>query len=561
MVRRVAHLLPLALLACAGGDGKDEVDGDRAADADTDTDADADADADADTDSEPPHSGTPPVPLSAPEGVFGVPNVDVPGYREADPTDDEVVTIEIVPGTGAAELELELVVDPAELPVRIWREGAVLLDSAATTLATVTPADPEAPLALGVELGWFGARGTLRLRTRDAAGSDLEVAEVGLYGAPLLLNHHLQPAERVYAVDVSSAFMDNAAFVAAFADALGPAFQAVNGRPYGDDVWIQDEVELATCTAPLAGGGVDRLDVAIDSVRDRGLDRFPESELRDDEFASLQFSQVRANTYDSFGNLETSPPIAGFPTGMTYFGDAGGGAGPRDATLYAVLDAQGVQGGLRVDTSWLCVGHVDEYASTIPDPTAPRGFRLVWSDPEVAWDVLDALDPSTALPRWAGWRNHGYETVGELVADQGLRDLNAEVRAERLEPLLDQLRAEWAITDDEVVRIPALFEEAVGCGGRVAALIPGMANLAVVELPGEPVRVFTADPFLRSDLADQTSDPVIQRMRELFPPTIELWFVDDWETYHLGLGEVHCGTNVIRSPTYEWWTGLPGGAP
>jgi protein-arginine deiminase len=29
--------------------------------------------------------------------------------------------------------------------------------------------------------------------------------------------------------------------------------------------------------------------------------------------------------------------------------------------------------------------------------------------------------------------------------------------------------------------------------------------------------------------------------------------MDDWDVYHLALGEVHCGTNVTRTPTADWW--------
>ncbi len=194
-------------------------------------------------------------------------------------------------------------------------------------------------------------------------------------------------------------------------------------------------------------------------------------------------------------------------------------------------------------------------------PTSGAFGDLVWSDPDEAWAVLDAMDPSTCLPRWAGRQNHGYDTVGDLVGDRGLRDLNEELVADQLDPLLDQLRAEWGLTEDEIVRIPALFEEAAGCRGRVAALIPGMANLVVVTPQGGPTHVFTADPFVRATLGDQSGDPVIQRVRDLFPPAIELHFVDDWETYHLALGEVHCGTNVLRTPTHDWWSTLPGGTP
>ena len=31
-------------------------------------------------------------------------------------------------------------------------------------------------------------------------------------------------------------------------------------------------------------------------------------------------------------------------------------------------------------------------------------------------------------------------------------------------------------------------------------------------------------------------------------------YLDDWETYHLGMGEIHCGTNTLRNTSAAWWT-------
>jgi protein-arginine deiminase len=34
---------------------------------------------------------------------------------------------------------------------------------------------------------------------------------------------------------------------------------------------------------------------------------------------------------------------------------------------------------------------------------------------------------------------------------------------------------------------------------------------------------------------------------------MDLVFLDDWEVYHMGLGEVHCGSNVERETDNAWW--------
>jgi hypothetical protein len=34
-------------------------------------------------------------------------------------------------------------------------------------------------------------------------------------------------------------------------------------------------------------------------------------------------------------------------------------------------------------------------------------------------------------------------------------------------------------------------------------------------------------------------------------------FVDDWDVYHAHEGEIHCGSNVKRTPLNNWWEKLP----
>ncbi|WP_328767460.1 protein-arginine deiminase family protein [Streptomyces sp. NBC_00286] len=34
---------------------------------------------------------------------------------------------------------------------------------------------------------------------------------------------------------------------------------------------------------------------------------------------------------------------------------------------------------------------------------------------------------------------------------------------------------------------------------------------------------------------------------------LKVSYIDDWYTYHLGQGEVHCGTNTLRDTSAAWW--------
>ena len=91
------------------------------------------------------------------------------------------------------------------------------------------------------------------------------------------------------------------------------------------------------------------------------------------------------------------------------------------------------------------------------------------------------------------------------------------------------------------------------CGGDVAALIPGTPNLIVGNPAGTTPILYPPDPFFRGNGAAQSEDPVIADFVERMPAGLEVNFLDDWSTYHLQLGEVHCGTNVVRTPLQNWW--------
>jgi len=238
-----------------------------------------------------------------------------------------------------------------------------------------------------------------------------------------------------------------------------------------------------------------------------------------------------------------------YPFGKIYYGRVG--TSGMSATLGAFLAAQKVQAPFTVPTNWLCVGHVDEFSSFVPDPTAPKGFRLLIADTEAAWTVIDGLAADASLPLYG--QSHGYATVGAMRTDTSLRALNADLQADYLDPITTTFKTELGLTDADIIKVPSLFEQVSNCNGRVAALIPGMVNLVVANVDGATTHVLTADPFFRA-VNDPSGDPIIAAFTAALPASLVLHFVDDWDTYHLNLGEVHCATNVRRTPAESWWT-------
>lgn len=486
-------------------------------------------------------------PLSLPASLVAVPNLD-------DDDQDGTGDWEQRGATGEDDLQ-ELLVSggPGELTLtltgsaRIWLDGVVVVDEAAPSATLST----EGERTLGVEMPDFVSEAELSVAwvgSGEAAGQSQQGA-VSLRGAPIIFNHHLQGAEAVYAMNGSG----NEDFISDFETTLGDAFDSYRMRDYGWDVWIQDEFEIGTATSPG-----HRLDVVLNSLRSqrgRYLDPLAEDQWSGPNVYIHTWGEGQPTAQDYGGNLEVTPPLTAngvsYPFGRIYYG-AWDRSGPNQS-VRDLFEAQGVQDPFVLDVQWLCVGHVDEFMTFIPDGTAPRGFRLLFADTRLGHSFLESLDPETSLPRFES--GHGYATIGAMLEDADLWAYNDEIQADYLDAYLEALRTEIALTDDEIVALPAAFEQNASCGGYGLALIPGTANLTVAQPdPDGPVHLFMPDPFLRTDPDDQSSDPLIAYINALLPADAEPHWLDDWSNYHMMWGEVHCGSNSRRTPTEDAWT-------
>lgn len=481
-------------------------------------------------------------------GLVVVPNLDDDdGDQGADydqvVADDDVASVQIDAPSG-----FTLLLAGADL--RVWHEGQVVAEDGMDPW-TGPSGDG---VQLQVEAGAYRARGTL---TFTDLGNDQQLV-LPVTGAPLILNHHQQPALQTMAVNFAGSGYNNTAMIEGYEAVLDDSFERVSGIKY-QDPWLQDEIEFATATGPD-----QLLDVVIDSIRDGqygpgyGLDDYAEDEFLGDGWAvGIWGRSGMASSQDYFGNLEISPPTAvdgvDYPFGRIYYG-LNGGLSPN-SQLRDFLDDQAVQAPFALDVSWLCVGHVDEFVTTVPAPGSRLGWKLVYTDVDMAWEVLEGMDPETVLTRFASSSSKHWDTVGDMLADGALRSLNEELKADYLLPNLETLKAELGLLEEDITYIPGLFEEVSYCGGTTAAAFPGMANLIVSNAPEGNTTLFVADPFIRTDTQDVSTDPMAAAFVAAMPPELDVVFLDDWQVYHLNLGEVHCGSNVVRSPDPDlsWW--------
>jgi protein-arginine deiminase len=313
-------------------------------------------------------------------------------------------------------------------------------------------------------------------------------------------------------------------------------------------VWLQDEIEFGTLSSPF-----NRVDVVVDSIRDRGLDSLPEAEWEAPNFSVKTWGSGTANSQDSFGNLEVSPPVTvdgvEYPHGRIYYGYWRNEVVTQ--SLQDFLQNQEVQAPFQLDVTWLCVGHVDEFLTFIPDASSEKGFKMLITDTVAGYEFLESLDSSMSIPKYS---SHNYSSIADILNDSALRSLNEDIQLDYLNPALAVLETELGITEDDIIRVPMLFEEPSGCGGYTATLFPGTVNMIVAtNEDGKGAKLIMPDPYLRSDTSDQSSDPFITHINSLLPEGNEPYWIDDWSEYHMMLGEVHCGSNTLRTPSTTFW--------
>ncbi|XP_069096857.1 protein-arginine deiminase type-3-like [Pleurodeles waltl] len=319
------------------------------------------------------------------------------------------------------------------------------------------------------------------------------------------------------------------------------------------DRWMQDEMEIGYIEGTRKG-----FPVVLDSPRNRGLDYFPIHKLLGPDFGYWTREPEDAsevNSLDSFGNLEVSPPVSvngkDYPLGRIVFGGSLPAlAGRRmNKVVRDFLYAQQVQSPVEIYSDWLKVGHVDEFLSFVPSPSK-KGFCLLLASPTTCCNLFEEKKKE-------GHGNavmfKGLETkersIADILADKELMKLNAHVQS-CIDWNRKVLKKELGLEEKDIIDIPVLFDRVEKYPG-VAALFPDLVNMIVL---GKNLGI--PKPF----------GPIIngkccleEKVCSLLEPLgLNCNFIDDFSSYHVQFGEVHCGSNVRREPfAFKWWNMKP----
>ncbi|WP_405164370.1 protein-arginine deiminase domain-containing protein [Nocardia sp. NBC_01499] len=371
--------------------------------------------------------------------------------------------------------------------------------------------------------------------------------DIALRVAPVVLHNHNQNAEALVVPDGGDD-QEYARFVAdltsaAQASGLNAPLITMNTT----DTWAQDFVEFGYVSMPGPGGRNISLRIAIRSPqpdREGGRAVF---DLRGPGMGAIQLGGAGDRHVDSFGNVETIPPYTyegkEFPAGRVVIGTGN----RNDATVSSVelkkfFAAQQVQTPLILDTTWLVVGHVDEFIQFLPTPSG-RGWRPAVTDPRRGLEILREQQRS-GHGTTVAFSSPGApaRTIDNVLADQKFVADN-EFAAQKIEENVTHLVKEIGLQPEEFVRIPGLYELSLGIDDEPDALVsfyPGAINGVLINASNY--------------LAPRQWGPIIDG-RDVFEAAVTeayrsagvaVHYIDEWATLHVAGGEIHCGTNVLR---------------
>ncbi|MFI5728829.1 protein-arginine deiminase family protein [Kribbella sp. NPDC051587] len=453
-------------------------------------------------------------------------------------------------------------------------------------------------LRRGAELGIEG-RDIIRDTAQWDGSIDVTLTVAGggsstvtMHEAPVLTQLNTQKLQQVITEETTEGegnqWRDDAAAVIKKAGAPG-GLRQLN---LSGDQWAQDIFEPAYTSIPGPGGKPQGMKLLIGSANDdrRVASRVIFTELAGADVGGVHVEHVPVpsenSSYDSMGNLETIPATSSYPNGRVVIGGDGlehtkTGPAPEMVTL---LKSQGMQDPIAMDTSWLTIGHVDEFIQFVPVPGSRLGWKAVVADPTAGLKLLgevkkaghggDKLHGNLPPLEWPYDERIDQRTTNEFLADEQFVGTN-ERAADRIAANLDVLRQKVGLTEADLVRVPALYTARSLDYGMLETSIRSMPDGpekdakvkelnamrdGVAEVPGTVNGlVLNAGHYI----APKPFGPVLGG-KDVFADAIskafrtigyQVTYVNDLTSTHVSEGEIHCATNTLRdSLTNRWWT-------
>lgn len=400
-------------------------------------------------------------------------------------------------------------------------------------------------IVLGVEAKQFADRnwnGLINLKA-TAINNGIEIASntIQLGVTPWIMPSNSAPVTELQVSDRGSA---NSEFISQLKQAVEPTGALVKVIQ-GDRAWMQDtqkngyvqfaeKLKLRNFNVAVKSNSNSTENNQAKSNSDRDLSVFKIGKPRNEESVN-QWA-------DGYGNLQVTPPIPAYPMGRVYYGNPGNAS--FNPEVLDFVKAQRIQGQpVDIDTSWLLTRQVDEIINFIPS-TTPGKYIMAIASPEAGVKLLEEL---AAKGYGDVTINRGLSneiTVSAALNNQALIQHNLNLQKQKLNPIIEKLKREFSLTDDQIIQVPAMF----GYSGY--AWWPNMVNSVPVN-----GSLLVSNP--RGALIDG-KDYTQEKLRQLLLPFgVNISFLDD-RYYQELRGNVQSATNTVRKGEERpFWQSLP----
>ncbi len=400
-------------------------------------------------------------------------------------------------------------------------------------------------IVLGVESKQFADRnwnGLVNLRA-TASNNGLEIASnlIQMGVSPWIMPPNTAAVTEVKVSDRGAA---NSEFISQLKQAVEPTGALVKVIQ-GDRAWMQDTHKNGYVQFPEKLK-LRNFNVAVKSNSNPADNNQPKSNS-DRDLSVFKIGKPRneesVNQWaDGYGNLQVTPPIPAYPMGRVYYGNPGNAS--FNPEVLDFIQAQRIQGQpVDIDTSWLLTRQVDEIINFIPS-TTPGKYIMAIASPEAGIKLLEEL-----AGRGYGdvTINRGLSneiTVSAALKNQALIQHNLNLQKQKLNPIIEKLKREFSLTDDQIIQVPAMF----GYSGY--AWWPNMVNSVPVN-----GSLLVSNP--RGAMIDG-KDYTQERLRQLLLPFgVNVSFLDD-RYYQELRGNVQSATNTVRKGEERpFWQSLP----
>lgn len=325
-----------------------------------------------------------------------------------------------------------------------------------------------------------------------------------------------------------------------------------------DDLWMQDWGEFALAKVD---GVANPVHAVIDTGR--GIGSSPDVKFFSEIFKT-PFIRLTDQDYKKVGSGNYGGNLEATNNRVLYYGDT-----LEDNGLLQNLLRLGNQNAIKLPATWLRVGHVDEYLSIIPAKNECHA-ALVVASPLEALNMLSEASPQDLEDTHVLNQTFLVESLQYFLKNKSARKPYQLADFDTNKPERKDFEGDRFVRGNLIFE--GIIQEAIKTLTNPSSVpclkdmitVPHPFNVMPNSMQGYATLGSTLNMLvLRNHLiipephvANYASPVVIfkKAIIEKLAPVIggpdKIHFIDTTE-YHDGLGEIHCGTNVVRDPLYD----------